>query len=116
MKLKLIGIGLLLLLLTGCNFGYWKEETITDCVKEKWIKGTSEQQKYLISTENNGVHQVADSFWKWHFRASDVYADIDEGECYVFTRIGWRIGFFSTYKNIIRVNTTIDTDDYMVLE
>lgn len=106
MRKILIGIVMILMLLslTGCNSWYWKEYSSNECIEEKWIKGLKdEDQKYLVSTENGEVFQIKDSFWKWQFRSSDLYAQLKPGKCYDVYYHGWRLGFFSSYKNIHKI-------------
>lgn len=57
--------------------------------------------KYLVYTENHGVHQNTDTIFYWKFRSSDVYNDLVDAktaECKVY---GWRIGILSQYPNIV---------------
>lgn len=77
------------------------EETIT--VKEKWVKYNGNNAKYLVSSTNDQVFQITDSFVRIRFDSSNLYASLDEGECYVVKTQGWRFSFLSDYKNIIEV-------------
>ena len=47
------------------------------------------------------VFSVEDTLIKWRWNSSDVYAQIKVGKTYKFEVIGWRIGFFSKYENVI---------------
>lgn len=77
-------------------------ETIT--IKEKWVKYKGEDAKYLISSEDGQVFQITDSFVKWRFDSSNLYAELEEKKTYEIETQGWRFGFLSDYKNIIKAN------------
>ena len=61
--------------------------------------------KYLIYTiDGEGAARIfenTDSLLRMKFNSSDFYALIKTGETYEFTVIGYRLPFFSMYKNII---------------
>jgi hypothetical protein len=62
---------------------------------------TSSYQNFVYATDETYV--VQDSLWNGHFRAGTVYAQVRErAQCDV-TVVGYRIGFFSLYQNIIAV-------------
>lgn len=103
----LIGIGVFILILLVLGFiGYGLmyalttgSETIT--IKEKWVKYDGDDAKYLVSSNNGQVFQIADTFIKWRWNSSDLYASLDENQtCQIKTQ-GWRFPFFSDYKNIL---------------
>jgi len=78
------------------------EESIT--VKEKWVKYHGDDAKYLVSSTDGEVFEITDSFFRWRFDSSDLYADLEPGmTCSIQTQ-GWRFPFFSDYKNIIEAN------------
>lgn len=83
---------------------YSSIDSFCDVVEEKWIKYHGEDAKYLISTGENGVLENTDEILVWKWDSSDFYANIEVGEHYCFKTIGWRIPFFSWYKNIIELN------------
>ncbi len=72
-------------------------------IKDKWIKYSGEDAKYLISSEDGQVFQLTDSLVKVRFDSSNLYAEIDEGETYRINTQGWRFAFLSDYKNILDV-------------
>lgn len=76
-------------------------ETIT--IKEKWVKYSGEDAKYLVSSEGGQVFQITDSVIKWRFDSSNLYADLDEGDTYNINTQGWRFAVFSDYKNILEI-------------
>lgn len=98
-------IGILILIsptLLVINLDY-RNEHITTCeVKDKWIKGTGNSQKYLISCGDD-VYQITDLLFKGKFNSSDIYAKLEKGKTYQLTTTGYRIGFFSQYENINKI-------------
>jgi len=77
-------------------------ETIT--IKEKWVKYSGEDAKYLVSSEDGQVFQITDTYIKLRFDSSNLYAEIDEGETYNVKTQGWRFGLLSDYKNILSID------------
>jgi hypothetical protein len=71
-------------------------------IKEKWIKGITEGQIYLIGTENE-VFANEDELMVFKFNSSDYWNNIEEGKKYKVEVIGWRIPFLSMYRNIIKL-------------
>lgn len=57
--------------------------------------------KYLVFAKE-GVFQNTDSFLRWKFNSSDVYAAIEPGKRYRCDTYGWRLQFFSNYPNIVK--------------
>ena len=77
------------------------EDTVTITVEDKAVKrhGDSDD-KYLIYTDN-GTYEITDSLAYWRWDSSDLYGKMKVGHTYECKICGWRIPFFSTYKNII---------------
>lgn len=73
-------------------------ETVTFTVEEKEAK----QDTYLLYTDE-GVFCIEDSLIAMRFDSSDCYGQINEGETYTADVIGWRVPFFSWYKNVLSV-------------
>ena len=78
------------------------KETIT--VEEKWVKYHGEDAKYLVSSTNGQVFQITDTFWKWRWNSSNLYAQLEPDKEYAIVTQGWRFPFFSDYKNILEAN------------
>lgn len=75
-------------------------ETIT--IKDKWVKQNRDSGKYLISSTDGQVFEITDSIIKGRFDSSNLYAELQPGQtCNIETQ-GWRFGFHSDYKNIIK--------------
>lgn len=98
-------IAMLLGLVVYTWASYVNERTITCTVTEKdrtqRPKGGSDARVY---TEDCGTLQVADATFKGHFSSADTYAQIEPGETYEFTVIGFRVPVLSDFPNIIEVH------------
>lgn len=62
--------------------------------------GNSVTSKYLIFTDIETFENV-DSLLALKFNSSDVYGAIKEGQTCTFQVTGFRIPFFSSYRNIL---------------
>lgn len=81
---------------------YGNKETHTSKVLDKERIYSKENSYYLIYTED-GSFKLEDELFYGNFRSSDWYGKIQEGETYTFTTIGFRIGVFSSYPNIVNI-------------
>ena len=70
-------------------------------VKEKWVKYHGNDAKYLVSSTDNEVFEITDSYVYMRFDSSDLYAKLSAGDKCLINYQGWRAPFFSDYKNII---------------
>lgn len=52
-----------------------------------------------------GVFVVSDEPFRLHFAAADVYNALHVGETYDMTTVGWRVGLFSWFPNIVEVSS-----------
>lgn len=87
----------------NCIRVYGTQEEVTFTISEKSVKRYDNNDKYLIFTEEGEVFQVTDEFWLFHFNASDLYGQLKDGGTYTVVVYGWRIPFFSKYRNIIEI-------------
>lgn len=101
-------------LFVGARLSSEKTLTCTVTDKDRTTKVTSDGNGGMTSssdariyTEDCGTLQVADELFKGHFTSADTYAAIEPGHRYAFTVVGWRIGFFSEFPNIIKA-TEVD--------
>lgn len=78
------------------------ETTVAFTVEDKAIKRYSDDDKYLVYTDN-GTYEITDSLVYWRWDSSDLYGKIKVGETYEAKVYGWRIPIFSSYKNIVSV-------------
>lgn len=57
---------------------------------------------YLVYTDK-GTMKLEDDIFRGNFYSSDVYGKIKEDSTYTFTTSGYRIGWMSSYPNIIEI-------------
>ena len=78
--------------------------TITVKDKERITTGSGERSKgkFLVYAVGE-VFENTDSFIFWKMNSSDVQNELERGESYRIRVAGWRIPFFSSYRNIIEV-------------
>lgn len=73
-------------------------------VTEKTVKNGEDSGKYLVfgEDENGTVHtfEITDSWLRFRFNSSDIYASIKPGNKYKFTVGGSRDHLLSWYPNI----------------
>lgn len=74
--------------------------TKTDRIVER--SGEDISSKYLVYTEEE-TFENTDSWMHFKFNSSDVQGRLLEGKKYVVKVYGWRIPFFSCYRNIIKI-------------
>lgn len=100
-----IGIAIVILIAIPCCKSYYSEKTYTATVTDKDIKNYSSSSKFLVFTKTEDgttkVFSMEDTLIKGRWNTADDYAEIEIGETYTFTVIGWRIPFMSEYENII---------------
>ena len=78
-------------------------DTVAITVAEKSRGSEGSGSDYLVWSTDGECFEVDDAFWYGHFRASDVYGQIEEGETYTVFVIGKRRPFLSDYRRIIRI-------------
>lgn len=92
------------LLAFDIGIAFCTEDTVIATVqeKERVVTGGGEtiSSKYLIYTSSE-VLENTDCLVRGKFNSSDMYSKLKPGSEYEFTVIGWRLPFFSSYRNII---------------
>lgn len=80
------------------------EVTITVTEKERVVKGSGDgvESKYMIFTEDE-VFENTDDLFFLKFKSSDLNKDLKVDSTYNVKVVGWRIGFLSSYRNIVKV-------------
>jgi hypothetical protein len=88
------------------TFYYVSADTIEITVKDKErvVDGSSDNMnsRYLIYTTDE-VFENVDALLFLKYNSSDVYGKLEVGKTYTVKVAGWRVKFFSWYRNIIRV-------------
>lgn len=95
----------IVLFVGGCGFavfgGYYKDSTVTVRVNDKESVSTDSGHEYRIYT-NQGTYVMADSLIKGRFRTGDEYGALRRGHVYTCKAFGWRVPFFSKFKNLYK--------------
>jgi|TARA_R110000823_G_scaffold258290_1_gene379775 hypothetical protein len=65
--------------------------------------GDNIESFYLVYTDK-GTFKLEDDMFRGNFYSSDVYGKLRQDSTYTFKTAGYRIGFMSSYPNIIKVN------------
>lgn len=104
---KYLLIALVVIVLTGCPAMYHlSSEEIEITVSEKDNitsgSGSNMESKFLIYTEAE-VFENTDSWTFIKFNSTDLQNEIKEDGTYTVKVAGWRIPFFSSYRNIIEI-------------
>lgn len=85
---------------------YYNVETAVAKVegKERITESVGDQIEsfYLVYTDK-GTFKLEDDLFRGNFYSSDVYGKIKQDSTYTFKTSGYRIGFLSSYPNIIEV-------------
>ena len=83
------------------------EYTVTVTDKERVNKG--DDSKYLVYGDDNEgnslVFENTDCMLRGKWNSSNIQGSIKVGNTYTFTVVGYRIPIFSSYQNIISVET-----------
>ena len=83
-----------------------EEITITVTDKEKIVESNGDNgvtSKYLVFTENE-VFENTDVLLLGKWNSSDIQGRLRKDSTYTVKVYGWRIPFFSTYRNITKIN------------
>ena len=80
-------------------------ETIT--VKKLEQVKKSDTGKYLVFTERGEVFEITDTVMFGRWDSSDLYGRMEPGKTYKVRAAGWRVSFFSLYRNIITADEVV---------
>lgn len=95
-----IGIALAYPVFSYTTVDYIEGAVVTNKERISESDGTS---RYLVWTENE-TFKVEDSWLFLRFRSSDDYGRIANGSVCNLKVNGWRVGFFSAYRNILEAD------------
>ena len=95
-----VGIGLT----AAYQYGTVDEVQITVIEKERIVKTDGEDvtSYYLVFCEDE-TFKNEDALFHGKFRSSDLQGKLKVGESYKVKVFGWRIGFLSMYRNIVKI-------------
>ena len=104
-----IGIGIVAVVLligwlVSLSFTSVEDTTITIKDKERITDGDSSY--YLIFTEGE-VFKNKDSLLHGKFDSSDLYNEFEVGKSYAVEVNWFRIPFFSSYRNILKIHSEV---------
>ena len=92
------------ILVLSYMFAHGTAATVTATVtaKDRISVGSGEDlsHMYLVFTDRE-TFQNSDSLWYGKFDSSDMHGRLRIGQRYTFKVYGWRIPFFSAYRNIV---------------
>lgn len=97
------GIALVLLIAVVAltvSYAQTSDETLRITGKESVSTGHDGGHEYRVYT-NQGTFKVTDSIVHPRFNSADVYGRLETGKTYNCTVYGYRIPFFSSFKNIL---------------
>ena len=84
---------------------HYTKDICTITVTDKQIKISGKNDKYLIfaklDTGKAEVFEDTDSMIEGKYNSSDIYGDLEKDKTYKIVVYGWRIPFWSMYRNII---------------
>lgn len=87
--------------------GYGNKQTVTVKVtgKERITEsdGNKGVQSYYLIYSDSGTYKLEDELFYGNFNSSDWYGRIHVGKTYNFDLIGYRIGWLSSYQNIVKM-------------
>ena len=85
---------------------YTHTETFTAKVSDKeriTEKSGDDIDSYYLVYTDHGTLKLKDDILRGNWHSSDVYGSLKTDSTYTFQTSGYRIGFISTYPNIIEV-------------
>lgn len=101
-KIKIAAVAAIgMIVLTGCSaFNQQVREDCTVLDKERLLQDGTSGEKRVMTT--CGTFTVSDSVFG-DFDSYDTYMKLEEGKSYNIKTGGWRIGFFSSFPNVLEV-------------
>lgn len=102
--MKVIFLVILGALLCKPIVAYTTKDTLTVKIEDKDRECNKNNEcRYVIYTDLE-VFENRDSVWFLKWNSSDVYNDMKKDGTYEITVTGFRIPFFSSYRNIVGVS------------
>ena len=86
----------------------FNDHTYTITITDKERVNVDDDSKYLVfGKTSNGevvVLENTDTLVRGKFNSSNLYGQIEIGQTYTFTVVGFRFPLFSIYENIIKIS------------
>lgn len=81
------------------------QEVVAGQVQDMYIKRVGESDYFHVVVQKNDdtveIFQNRDKLLMGKVNSADVQQALDEGLCYQFKVIGWRVPLFSMFRNIV---------------
>jgi hypothetical protein len=103
-ELWVFGALIALLIIGGIVFAFFyagSRSTADVHVKDK-ERITGEKSGYYLVYDDREVFAIKDTFVFGRFNSSDLYGQLEKGKSYRCDVAGWRLPFFSKYRNLIK--------------
>ena len=91
---------------------YTNKEITEITIKDKYVDVNNENGVFLIVSTDNYTYKVSDLFFKGKFNSTDIYNNLEIGKTYEIETTGYRIPFFSEYKNINKYTLKEGQDEH----
>lgn len=100
-----LAVVLVVLFVGALATGYFNKEPVTFTLKEKESVPVNNgnggtKNEYRLYTDN-GTYVIKDSLVFLRFDSADEYGKLDEGKRYTCQSYGFRLPFFSKFKNLL---------------
>lgn len=92
--------------------GYTNKETTEITIKDKYVDVNNENGVFLVVSTDNYTYKVSDLLFKGKFNSTDIYNNLEIGKTYEIETTGYRIPFFSEYKNINKYTLKEGQDEH----
>lgn len=87
-------------------YAYMTDDVVTVTVKDKERimtgSGDTLSSKFLVYTDGE-VFENTDSPWYWKWNSADIQNNLEVGQTYTIKVYGWRIPFFSMFRNVVEI-------------
>lgn len=87
--------------MSAINFFHVEEKTCT--VEDKYALKGDDGSTFRVETSDCGILEVQDSMFRGVWDSADRYAQIEPGQTYDMTLVGYRLPFFSMFPNALEV-------------
>lgn len=102
-------LGLLLAVSAGVHFGTLDTVRDVKILDKERVTASSNDgtvtSKYIIFAEGE-TFENTDTIWAFKYNSSDIYGKIAKGAACTFEVTGFRVPFFSMYRNILSARCT----------
>lgn len=101
--LAIVAVTLLFLIITVPFKYFGSKQRLEVKIEDKERIVEREGNSYYLVFTDQGVYKLEDDLFFGNFNSSDWYGKLKRDSTYTITTVGWRIGFLSSYPNIVKV-------------